>query len=198
MLLWRLSWSMALGKCVDLCHLLGCCLRVMITFTSIDFEIANQHKDSVCAIGVATGQLGEIQASRSFLIRPPTPYFEFTRVHGIRWEDVRDAPSFRECWPKILNWLKDARFIAAHNASFDQDVLRSCCDSGRLSPPNKPFICTVELARMQWGIYPTSLPAVCRRLRIPLRHHDPRSDAEACARIVLAAEADGWNPCIPD
>ena len=43
------------------------------------------------------------------------------------------------------------------------------------------------LARRHLGIYPTTLPDVCRRLRIPLRHHDPLSDAEACARIVIAA-----------
>jgi DNA polymerase-3 subunit epsilon len=45
----------------------------------------------------------------------------------------------------------------------------------------------VRLARRVWGIYPTRLSDVCRRLGIPLRHHDAASDAEACARIVIAA-----------
>jgi hypothetical protein len=36
---------------------------------------------------------------------------------------------------------------------------------------------------------------VCRHLRIPLRHHDAGSDAEACARIVIAAlEAEVYLP----
>ena len=51
----------------------------------------------------------------------------------------------------------------------------------------------VELARRQWGISPADLPSVCRRLEISLRHHDPESDALACAQIVLAAEATGWR-----
>ena len=34
---------------------------------------------------------------------------------------------------------------------------------------------------------------VLARLRIPLRHHDSESDAKACARIVLAAKAEGWR-----
>ena len=55
------------------------------------------------------------------------------------------------------------------------------------------FTCTVQLARAQWGIRPTKLPDVCRRLRIPLRHHAAESDAVACARIVLAVEATGWR-----
>ena len=63
-----------------------------------------------------------------------------------------------------------------------------------LRAPRTPFTCTVQLARKQWGIYPTKLPDVCRRLRIPLRHHDAGSDVEACARIVLAAEADKMTP----
>ena len=40
----------------------------------------------------------------------------------------------------------------------------------------------------------TGCACLCRRLRIPLRHHDAGSDALACARIVLAAQADGWLP----
>ena len=39
----------------------------------------------------------------------------------------------------------------------------------------------------------TNIRDFCRRLRIPLRHHDSGADAKACARIVLAAEAEGWR-----
>ena len=56
-----------------------------------------------------------------------------------------------------------------------------------------PFTCTIQLARSLWGIYPTRLPDVCRRLRIPLHHHEAGSNAEACARIVLTAEGEGWH-----
>lgn len=64
---------------------------------------------------------------------------------------------------------------AAHNAGFDQSVLRAC---------------TVKVARSAWNLRPTRLPDVARHLRLPLTHHDAASDAEVCARIVLAAGAD--------
>ena len=80
------------------------------------------------------------------------------------------------------------------NAPFDRSVLHACCARYRLRLPRTPFTCTVQLARAQWGIRPTKLPDVCRRLQIPLRHHDAGADALACARIVLAAQADGWLP----
>jgi DNA polymerase-3 subunit epsilon len=52
----------------------------------------------------------------------------------------------------------------------------------------------MRLARQTWGIYPTRLPDVCRRLRLPLDHHDPLSDARACAQIVIQAIEAGVFP----
>ena len=165
----------------------------MSTFVAIDFETANHCSNSACAVGLAAGRGGRIEVAQSFLIRPPASQFTFTEIHGLRWEDVHDAPTFVELWPTLLTSIDNAEFIAAHNAPFDRSILLGCCATYGIRVPWMPFTCTVQLARTQWGIYPTRLPDVCRRLRIPLRHHDPGSDAEACARIVLAAEAEGWR-----
>ena len=163
------------------------------TFVAIDFETASARRDSACAVGVAVGCAGRVVLSRTYLIRPPTRQFTFTGLHGLDWEDVRDAPTFAELWPALSTWIADAAFVAAHNAPFDRSVLHACCARYRLRPPPTRFACTVQLARERWGIRPTKLPDVCRRLGIPLRHHDAGADAVACARIVLAAEADGWR-----
>ena len=166
----------------------------MSTFVAIDFETATTRRDSACAVGLAAGCDGRVILTRTYLIRPPTAQFTFTDLHGLDWEDVHDAPTFAELWPTLRAWIDAAAFVAAHNAPFDRSVLHACCARYRLRPTRTPFTCTVQLARTQWGIRPTKLPAVCRRLRIPLRHHDAGADALACARIVLAAEADGWLP----
>lgn len=134
---------------------------------------------------------GRIVEHATRLICPPDSYSCFTDIHGLAWEDVADEPSFREVWRDLKAMLDGAQFLAAHNASFDQSVLRACCRQARLRAPAQPFVCTVALARDVWDIYPTKLPMVCRRLRIPLKHHDASSDAEACARIVLAAVKEG-------
>jgi DNA polymerase-3 subunit epsilon len=83
--------------------------------------------------------------------------------------------------------LDGARQLVAHNASFDRNVLRACCDAAGLETPALPFLCTVQVARRTWSLRPANLPAVCRFLDIPLNHHDALSDAEAAARIVIAA-----------
>lgn len=164
------------------------------TFVAIDFETATRRLDSACAVGLAACCEAQVVLSRSYMIRPPRRRFTFTRLHGIAWDDVRDAPTFEELWPALRGWIDRATFIAAHNAAFDRSVLLACCQRYGLRLPRRVFICTVALARSQWSLHPTNLSEVCRRLRIPLRHHDARSDAAACARIVLAAESNGWRP----
>jgi len=156
-------------------------------FVAIDFETADDSPDSACAVALVRVENSEIIARQSCLIRPPRARFTFTYLHGISWEKVAAEPSFARVWPSLVSFLDGADFLAAHYADFDRAVLRACCRSAGIEPPKLSFECTVALARRTWGIYPTKLPNVCSRLRIPLRHHDPCSDAEACARIVIEA-----------
>jgi DNA polymerase III subunit epsilon len=156
-------------------------------FVAIDFETADYPADSACSVGMVRVERGRVVARAHRLIRPPRPTFAFTDIHGLRWEDVRHEPAFGDVWRDVRPLLRGASFLAAHNASFDRGVLHACCETSRLPAPDIDFMCTVALARRRWGIYPTKLPDVCRRLLIPLRHHDALSDAEACARIVVAS-----------
>ncbi|MGQ9486045.1 MAG: 3'-5' exonuclease [Desulfosoma sp.] len=156
-------------------------------FAAIDFETASPERNSACAVALVMVQGGGV-AHRAFrLIRPPTSTFRFSHIHGITWADVRHEPTFGEIWPELIQLAEGAAFFAAHNAAFDRSVLRACCQTYKLTIPQTPFVCTMQLARRCWRLYPTKLPDVCRYLGIDLQHHDAASDAEACARIVLAA-----------
>jgi DNA polymerase-3 subunit epsilon len=158
-----------------------------LPFVAIDFETADYGADSACAVAMVRVEAGCIVRREFALIRPPRRYFRFTHIHGIAWNDVAGAPSFAECWPALCGMLDGAHFLAAHNSAFDCAVLRACCQQASLEPPALPFLCTVKVARHAWKLRPANLPAVCAHLQIPLKHHDASSDAEACARIVLAA-----------
>jgi DNA polymerase-3 subunit epsilon len=160
------------------------------SFVAIDFETADPGRDSACALGVVRVEGDRIVRRESRLIRPPRCEFVFTYIHGIAWEDVADAGTFGDVWKELSPLFDGADFLAAHNAPFDRSVLEACCRSARLDPPPLRFECTVRHARRRWGIRPTTLPDVCRALDIRLlRHHDALSDAEACARIMMAALA---------
>jgi DNA polymerase-3 subunit epsilon len=165
----------------------------MTRFAAIDFETANNARDSACAVGVVIVERGFIVDRLHALIRPPSREFLFTHIHGLSWNDVKDAQSFDVVWAGLARELAGAAFLAAHNAPFDKGVLSACCETYGLAAPQLPFVCTVRLARAQWAIRPTRLPDVCNYLGIELRHHQADSDAEACARIVMAAQAGGWR-----
>lgn len=156
-------------------------------FVALDFETANRSLASACSLAIVRVEGKRVVCRQAKLIRPPTREFEFSRIHGIRWADVSDQPSFAAVWRSMGALVHDAEFIAAHNAKFDQGVLQACCRHHRLPAPVHSFVCTVKLARQRWNLYPTKLPDVCDHLGLSLQHHDALSDATACAGIVLAA-----------
>jgi DNA polymerase III subunit epsilon len=161
------------------------------SFTAIDFETADYGADSACALALVHVEGIEIVGRDLYLIRPPRSRFAFTHVHGITWGHVRSKPSFAELWPEIAGKIAAAGFLAAHNAAFDRGVLQACCAAAAVAPPPLDFHCTVRLARRAWRLTRANLPAVCEHLGLDLVHHDPASDAEACARIVIAARREG-------
>ena len=157
------------------------------TFAAIDFETASRDPGSAISVGVVRVEDGMVVGEHEALIRPPEgTEFEFTSLHGIGPEEVTRARSFAEVWRSLQPLVERVWFLAAHNAAFERRVLRTCWRrSGR--EERTRFLCTMELAREVWGIYPTRLPDVCRELGIPLRHHRSSSDAGACAEVVLRA-----------
>ena len=156
-------------------------------FVAIDFEIADYGRDSACAVGLVRVEGGKITKRATHLLRPPRREFAFTYIHGLTWRDVKDAPSFPELWPELEPLFEGASFLVAHNAGFDRSVLRACLREAGLPEPVQPFKCSVRLAKSLWGLRSAALPDVCSHLGIKLKHHDAGSDAEACARIVMAA-----------
>jgi DNA polymerase-3 subunit epsilon len=169
-------------------------MKTSPNFAAIDFETADTQSDSACAVGIVRVKGGKVTQRFHRLIRPPRQRFLFTYIHGITWGQVCLEKTFVDVWPDMAEVIAGADFLAAHNASFDRKVLESCCTAARITPPEQPFVCTVQLSRKTWSIYPTKLPLVCDKLGIELDHHQALSDAEACARIVLAAWKDGWKP----
>jgi DNA polymerase-3 subunit epsilon len=167
------------------------------SFTAIDFETATESPDSACAVAMVRVERGVLAGRFHSLIRPPSPEFVFTHLHGIDWQMVAGEPRFGDLWPRMAEFLRGTPYLAAHNARFDQGVLDACCQRAGLPPPALRFECSMLLARRVLRIYPTKLNLVCQRLGIPLDHHNCVSDAEACARIVLVCQRGGGEIVSP-
>lgn len=166
-----------------------------MTILAIDFETANYPRESAIALGISVIEGGEVTETRSWLFRPPGDRIyirrDFIDIHGITSKHLRDKPHFDGVWAEMLPYFEKAETLVAHNAGFDRSVLAAVAHHYNIDL--KPFFwkCTVNIARVNWpGLYNHKLPSVCEHLGITLKHHDPASDAEACARIYLQSIAD--------
>lgn len=162
-----------------------------LDFTAIDFETANHSNASACAVGLARVRDGRIVARAGWLIRPPAGHDDFhefnTRIHGIRVEDVADAPTWSEQLDRLAAFA-GADVLVAHNAGFDMAVLRRACEAtGDACPPYR-YLCSLQLSRASYVLDSYRLPLVAAEAGFTgFAHHDASADAEACAHIVIDA-----------
>lgn len=156
------------------------------TFVALDFELANKDPRSICAIGVVAVVCGQVAWESKALIRPSRKRVSFARLHGIAWEDLDRQRPFEEVWPQLLPAMQPFNVWVAHNAAFERKVLRAASQEWGLARPRARWVCSMTLAQRRLGTAYRSLAAACRRLNIPLEHHNPLSDARAAAAIVLA------------
>ena len=115
-------------------------------FVAIDFETANNDRSSACSIGIVEVRDGEIVSSQYALIRPPVVDFN-QKLHGITPETVKHEKRFVDLW----DWIRESiegKTLAAHNATFDAEVMRSCLGFYGIKYPNvKRWVCSYRLAR---------------------------------------------------
>lgn len=152
---------------------------------AIDFETSGYVGNSACALGVAIIDHGQIVARHYSLLRPPSSKILFTEIHGLTWEMLKDAKTFKEIWPEFAPLLADADYFLAHNATFDRRVLQESCRAAGIREPQVPFLCTLKGCRKKLDIPSKKLSAVCEYFGIELDHHHAGSDANACAEIYL-------------
>ncbi|WP_164102699.1 exonuclease domain-containing protein [Candidatus Laterigemmans baculatus] len=158
-------------------------------FTAIDFETANERRDSACQLGAVVVRGGDIIRRHCWLIRPRPMRFSRINiaVHGITAELVREEPDFGELWESIRPVLS-GQVLVAHNARFDIGVLQACLGRYGHEALDLEFSCTRAVGHYAWPGQPGyGLKAIANRLGITFQHHDALEDAMACAKILLAA-----------
>ena len=160
----------------------------MNSFAAIDFETANQHRYSVCSVGVVIVRDGKPVKTFYELIRPEPNYYcrWATEVHGLTRNDTDNAELFPTVWQRIAPELEELPLVA-HNSVFDEGCLRHAFRHFDMPYPDYHFRCTCRLARKQFPQLPNHrLDTVSEFVGYDLQnHHHALADAEACARIML-------------
>ena len=177
----------------DQSFMLSAANETVMSFVAIDFETANRQPSSACALGVVRVREGEICERKLYLLNPGAVKFEFTGIHGFSRDSVAASGTFGDIWPELKVDFEASPFVVAHNAAFDRRVLLATARRAHVRLPRLRFRCSMHLAEAVWGCRPADLATLALRLEIPLVHHEPVSDAEASARIFLAAHRERFN-----
>jgi len=164
----------------------------MNDFITIDFETATGKPESAISIGLVKYRNYQPVSSYYSLIRPPSLYIrpDFTEIHGLTVDDVRDAPDFSYLWKKEIKEFIGNTMLAAHNAQFDMRVLKAVLEWHELSVPELRYFCTLNLARQAWPKFEShALTELAKRFGIIYNAHNALDDALTCGKMVqMAAE----------
>jgi DNA polymerase-3 subunit epsilon len=158
-----------------------------MNYIAIDFETANEKRNSPCSIGIVVVRNGHVVEKIHHLIRPKEMRFMPINIgiHGIRPAMVENEPEFDKVWEKIKNHFNE-NLVLAHNASFDISVLRKSAELYNIELPSFQYICTMKLSRNFYkGIENAKLNTVNDFLGYEFKHHDALYDALACSNILL-------------
>ena len=157
-----------------------------LPFMALDVETANKNPNSICQISIAWVE-GDVVHGLQFPIKPPTKTFEFTHLHGITYDMVKDAKPFADVWDSEIVPMLRTNVLCAHYANFDMKAIKESYEvSGRLwQLMDSPVRDSCILARKYFpALSNYKLPTVCQYLGISLDHHNSLSDAMACANII--------------
>lgn len=163
-----------------------------MNFTAIDFETANRQTHSACSVALTIVRDSKIVDEYYTLIQPETWFDRInTQIHGIKEDDVYDAPKFPDVWSKMSQYFTQNQLVIAHNMPFDKRILSGTLSYYGLNIPQFQTLCTVRSSRALLKSLPNhKLNTVAAYYGIALNHHHALDDARACATILLNQEKD--------
>jgi len=165
-------------------------------FFALDVETANNHRGSICQIGIACVRPDNRIETWATYIDPGTRLWLWSGLHGITAETVRGAPRYADVFPLLAAVLGDS--IVYQHSGFDRSALTAASLDAGLPAPAWQWRDSVQVARLAWpglkGNGGHGLANLKRHLGLSFHHHDAGEDARAAAEVVLRAEGVSPSP----
>ncbi len=148
------------------------------------------RKDRIVQIGAVRMEGVEVHPERRFerLVAPGIPVPEVSRrVHGLGDDDLRDAASFAEVGPALLEFIGDA-VVVGHSIHFDLAVLRHEADRHGIAwREPRSLDVALMVAGLDREMIDTSLDSLALGLGVPIEgRHTAIGDAIATANVYSA------------
>lgn len=143
--------------------------------------------DRVMEVAVVHVHEDRVTTAAEFLVNPQRPVHPWvTRLTGIRWEMLHEAPTFGDVAEQVAEAL-DGRVFVAHNARFDWRFLSVEIARATGRTLRGPRLCTVKVARkLLPHLQRRNLDALAWHYEVPIvGRHRAGGDARATARILM-------------
>ena len=166
-----------------------------LSFAVVDVETTGGRVyggDRIMEVAVVHVKDGVASTAAEFLVDPQRPIPPFvSKLTGIRWEMVHEAPTFGDVADQIQAALEGHIFVA-HNVRFDWRFLSMELQRSTGRPLRGDRLCTVKFARkLLTHLRRRSLDALSWHYEVPIRaRHRAGGDARATAEILLRMFAD--------
>lgn len=164
----------------------------MASFVSIDVETANNDPASICQIGMARFENGELVQTYNELINPETHFNSANiNVHGIMPEQVKRAPRFFEVFDELHSWLSNG--IVTSHTYFDKSAIYGAIKANLCPEHTYSWLDATLVIRRTWPQYSKrgfGLGNLAKDFEIEFQHHDAYEDARASGLILCRALND--------
>lgn len=158
-------------------------------FVTIDVETANANMASICSIGIAVYENGDLIDEWYSLINPKMRFDEMNMcIHGIAPFQVANAPTFSDAHPKIQSMLDDN--VVVTHTHFDRVAMRRACKFWSIPEISCNWLDSARVARRAWPRFAErgyGLANVCDYIGYRFEHHHALEDAKAAGAIIIAA-----------
>lgn len=164
--------------------------RLSVNFVAIDVETACADRSSICQIGIAEFQQGQMIRCEGILLNPETEFSAFnSNLHGIAPAHVAGSPTWKTLYPALSELLSN-RVLVSHTY-FDRFALQSVCQRYRVEMfPYAKWIDSCQIARKAWPqLANHKLTNLAECFNIKYRAHDAAEDARVAGEILLLANA---------
>lgn len=158
-------------------------------YIALDVETANADMASICSIGVACFDGGEV-VDEWYTLVDPEDYFDGINIsiHGIDEKAVVGAPNYAKVGTELQRRLAGSTVVT--HTHFDRVALHQA--SSRCAHPALPCIWldSSRVVRRTWADCSKKgygLADVCRRIGYEFDHHNALEDAKAAGHVLWAA-----------
>jgi len=169
--------------------------RDILDFVVIDVETACSYRSSICQVGIASFQNGNLVECVQTLINPETEFSAFNvSVHGIYPEHVASSPTWKDFYPTFRKSV-NGNILASHTL-FDREAVLAACIKYDLEMFGcAQWIDTCAVARRTWPDLPNhKLATLAKCFGVEYRAHDAAEDARAAGQILLLSSSFADQP----